>query len=110
MKIHRGDKVKIIAGKDKGKEGVVLAVFTQKNKIMVEGINKAKRHIKPGKVSKEGGIISVERPIDVSNVLYIDQKTGKSVKIGYKIIDKRKYRISKKSGDVLDLEKKKVKS
>lgn len=101
MKIHVGDKVKVIAGKDKGKEGAVLRVFTKEGKVLVEGVNKVKRHVKPGAVSKEGGIIQIEKPVDVSNVMYIDAKAGKPVRVGYKLIENKKYRISKKSGEAL---------
>jgi len=101
MKIQKNDKVKVISGKDRGKTGTVLVVFPEKNKIVVEGINKAKKHVKPGAVSKEGGVISVERAIDVSNVMFLD-KNGKSVRLGFKIVDGKKYRISSKTKDVVD--------
>lgn len=107
MKIHTGDKVKIIAGKDKGKEGTVIRVFTADQKVLVEGVNKVKKHVKPGSVSKEGGILSIERPISLSNVMYIDSKTSKPVKLGFKIVDGKKYRFSKESNEVLDLSKEK---
>ncbi|HSX39480.1 MAG TPA: 50S ribosomal protein L24 [Candidatus Saccharimonadales bacterium] len=103
MKIHTKDKVKIIAGKDKGKEGTVLRVFTDTGRVLVEGVNKVKRHVKPGAASKEGGIISIERPIAISNVMYIDTKSGKPVKLGFRIVDNKKYRISKESGEVIGL-------
>jgi large subunit ribosomal protein L24 len=102
MKIKKGDKVKVIAGKDNGKIAVVLTVLNKKDKIVVEGVNMAKRHVKPGTISKEGGIISIERPIHVSNVMFVEEKTSKPVRIGYKNIDGKVYRVSKKSGEVLD--------
>ena len=77
MKVHTNDKVKILAGKDKGKTGKVLRVFTSKDKVLVEGVNIVKRHVKPGTVSKEGGIISLERPIHVSNVAVVESKESK---------------------------------
>ena len=101
MKIHKDDLVRIISGKDKGKQGKVLRVFPMDEKIIVEGVNKVKRHVKPGVVSKEGGIISMEKPIHVSNVMYIDAKLGKPVRLSYKIIDGKKYRFSKKSKEVI---------
>ncbi len=101
MKIKKGDKVKVISGKDKGKVSVVLKVLKVKNKVVVEGVNVAKKHVKPGAVSKEGGIIRIEKPIDVSNVMYYDEKAKKTVRIGYKLIDGKKKRINKKSGEVL---------
>src|SRR5687768_14452921 len=101
MKIQTGDKVKVISGKDKGKTGKVLKVYLDKNKVLVEGINIVKRHVKPGTVSKEGGIISIERPISVSNVMYFDEKAGAPVRLGTKIVDGKNYRINKKTGEVL---------
>jgi len=74
MKIKKNDKVKVITGQDKGKEGTVIRVLKKKNKVLVEGVNIAKKHVKPGAVSKEGGIISVERPIDASNVALVVAK------------------------------------
>jgi large subunit ribosomal protein L24 len=101
MRLHKDDTVIIIAGKDKGKKGKILAVFKEHNKVLVEGANKVQRHIKPGKVSKEGGIISIEKPIDASNVMYFDSKSGKPIKTGAKIIDGKKYRLNKETGDTL---------
>src|SRR3989344_1455352 len=95
------DKDKIITGKEKGKEGKVLAVYQLKNKVLVEGVNKVKKHVKPGPVSKEGGIVVIEKPIDVSNVMYIDSNSGNPVRVGYKIVEGQKYRINKKSGEII---------
>jgi large subunit ribosomal protein L24 len=102
MKIKKGDKVKILSGKDKGKVAVVLKVLKNVNKIVVEGVNIAKKHVKPGAVSKEGGIIKIEKPIDASNVMYFDEKTNKPVRLGYKLVNGKKYRISKKTGEIVD--------
>ncbi|KKS17471.1 MAG: 50S ribosomal protein L24, large subunit ribosomal protein L24 [candidate division WWE3 bacterium GW2011_GWC1_41_7] len=102
MKIRKNDPVIVIAGKDKGKKGKVLVVDTAKKKVLVEGVNRVKRHVKPGAVSKEGGIITVEKPIDISNVMYFDDKLGKAVRIGYTLVDGKKYRINKRTGDVLE--------
>lgn len=102
MKIRKDDKVKIISGKDRGKVSKVLKVLKEKNKIVVEGVNVVKKHVKPGAVTKEGGIISIEKPIDVSNAMYYDESSKKAVKVGYKIIDGKKYRVSKKTGDMID--------
>ncbi len=100
-KIRVGEKVKILSGKDKGKIGKVIKIFVDKDRILIEGINVVKRHVKPGVVSKEGGIISVERPVHISNVMYHDEKSGRPVRVGSKIIDSKKYRINKKSGETL---------
>jgi large subunit ribosomal protein L24 len=102
MKIKNDDKVKVITGKDKGKIGTVLKVLKDQNRVVVEGVNIVKKHVKPGTISKEGGIVSIERPISVANVMYFDEKANAPSRLGYKIIDGKKYRISKKSGEVLD--------
>lgn len=102
MKIKKGDKVKVISGKDRGKISSVLKVLKSDNKIVVEGVNIVKKHLKPGKVSKEGGIISIEKPVSVSSVMYYEEKSKGVTRIGYKYIDGKKYRVSKKSGEVLD--------
>lgn len=102
MKIKKGDKVKIISGKDKGKTGPVLVVLNKRNKVLVEGINIVKRHVKPGAVSKEGGIISVEKPIDVSNVMFLDEKEKKTSRIGYKIVDGKKKRFLKRTESIIE--------
>ena len=101
MKIKKGDKVKIIAGKDLGKTGVVLKVFKLENRLLVEGVNIVSRHVKPGAVSKEGGIIKKEAPINVSNVMFFDEKLGRPVKLGSKIVDGKKYRVNKVTNEVL---------
>ena len=102
MKIRKDDKVKVMTGKDKGKISKVLRVLNEKNKIVVEGVNVVKKHVKPGVISKEGGIISIEKPVDVSNVMYYDDSSKKVVKVGYKVVDGKKYRVSKESGEILD--------
>jgi large subunit ribosomal protein L24 len=102
MKIKKGDKVQVITGKDNGKTGTVLKVFPSKNRVLVEGVNIVKRSVKPGTVSKEGGIVKVERPISLSNVMFFDEKAGRPVRIGKKIIDDKKYRVSKSTDEVID--------
>lgn len=100
MKIHKGDKVKVISGKYKGQESVVEKVFEDKNKVLVENVNIVSKHIKSSK-GVQGGIVKVNRPIDASNVMVICPKTQKPTRIGYKIVDGKKVRISKKSGEAL---------
>ena len=102
MKIKKGDKVKVISGKDSGKVATVLKVLNESGKIVVEGVGVVKKHVKPGAISKEGGIVSIEKPIDASNVMYFDEKLNKPVRIGYKLINGKKYRFSKKSGEIID--------
>ena len=102
LKIKKGDTIIVITGKDKGKTGEVTKVLVQENKVIVSGINMAKRHTKPSQESA-GGIISKEMPIQISNVAYVDPKTNKPTRLGVKI-DKngRKVRVAKKSGEVVD--------
>ncbi|MDW0113375.1 50S ribosomal protein L24 [Sporosarcina saromensis] len=102
MHVKKGDKVMVITGKDKGKTGVILAAFPKKDRVLVEGINIVKKHTKPNQANPQGGIISQEAAIHVSNVMPIDPKTGEPTRVGYKIEDGKKIRIAKKSGEALD--------
>jgi large subunit ribosomal protein L24 len=102
MHVKKGDKVQVISGKDKGKQGVVLAAFPKKNRVLVEGVNIVKKHVKPSQANPQGGIISTEAPIHVSNVMPLDPKTGTPTRVGYKIVDGKKVRYAKKSGEILD--------
>ena len=101
MFVKKGDKVKVITGKDKNKEGVVLAAFPKKDKVIVEGVNVVKKHQKPSQAAPQGGIVEMEAPIHVSNVMVIDY-TGVVGRVGYKEVDGKKVRVSKKTGEVLD--------
>ncbi|MGN1317854.1 MAG: 50S ribosomal protein L24 [Lachnospirales bacterium] len=101
MKIKKNDKVKVIAGKDKGKEGKVLVVDRAKNKVIVEGVNMVKKHVKPGAQNPQGGIITKEAFIDASNVMFVYQ--GKPTRIGYTVsADGTKQRVAKSTGEVID--------
>lgn len=102
MRIKKGDKVQVIAGKDKGKQGVVLQVYPKKERVIVEGINVVKKHAKPSQINPQGGIIDFEAAIHVSNVMLIDPETKEPTRIGYKMIDGKKVRIAKKSGKPID--------
>ena len=102
MHVKKGDKVQVISGKDKGKQGVVLAAFPKKNRVLVEGVNIVKKHAKPSQLNPQGGIISKEAPIHVSNVMPLDPKTGVPTRVGYKLVDGKKVRYAKKSGEILD--------
>lgn len=107
MKIKKGDKVKVISGADKGKEGIVQKVFPKLNRVVVEGVNVHKKHKKPTQQNPEGGILDIYAPIDASNVMVIDPKTKSVTKVSYKYeTDKKgnttKVRISKKSNSKLD--------
>lgn len=101
MKIRKNDKVIILTGKDKGKEGKVLQAFHDLDKVVVEGINTAKKHQKSRTKDKRGEVIEKAMPIHVSNVALIDPKTKKATKIGYQIKDGKKVRVTKKSGEVV---------
>ena len=101
-KIRKGDKVIVIAGKDKGKQGEVLNVITEKNRVVIGGVNVVKRHTKPSQNS-EGGITPKELSIDASNVAHIDPKDGKATRTSVKIEkDGTKVRIAKRSGTAID--------
>ncbi len=100
VKIKKGDTVKVIAGKDKDKEGKVLSVDVKKNKVIVEGINMITKHTKPSMQNQQGGIVNKEAPIDISNVMYLHK--GKATRIGYKVEDGKKVRVAKTTGEVLD--------
>ena len=102
MKLKQGDKVVVICGKDKGKEGKIIKTIKAENKVIVEGINIAHKHIKPNG-GQNGEIIEIERPIHASNVMIIDPKTKKGTRIGHKTEkDGKKIRISRKSETKLD--------
>jgi large subunit ribosomal protein L24 len=104
LKIKKGDKVKVITGKSKGKIGDVLKVFPAERKLLVSGVNLAKKHTKPSQMS-EGGIVQKELPIHISNVSHIDPKSGVVTKVGFKILeDGKKVRIAKKSGEIISKE------
>lgn len=101
MKIKKGDQVIILTGRDKGKTGDVIKAMPKENAVVVSGINMVKRHTKPSQESA-GGIISKEKPINVSNVALIDPKSGKATRIGFKVLtDGSKVRVAKKSGEVI---------
>lgn len=100
FKIKKGDTVKVIAGKDKDKEGKVLTVDQKKNKVVVEGINMVTKHSKPSAVNPNGGIIQKEAPIDASNVMLVHE--GKATRVGFKMEGDKKVRFAKSTGKVID--------
>ena len=100
MKIKKGDSVKVITGKYKGKIGRVLKVYPSKNKVLVESVNVFKKHVRPTQENPQGGINEIELPIDVSNVKIF--KNNIETRIGYKILeDGKKVRYAKKTGEIL---------
>ena len=98
MKIKKGDTVKVIAGKDKEKEGKVLAV--KDGKVLVEGVNMVTKHTKPSAANQQGGIVNKEAYIDISNVMYLHK--GKATRIGFKLDGDKKVRVAKATGEVID--------
>jgi large subunit ribosomal protein L24 len=102
LKIRKGDRVKVIAGRSKGKVGDVLRVLAADQRVVVSGVNVIKRHTKPSR-SDQGGIIEREAAIHVSNVALLDPKTEKPTKIGFKFLeDGRKVRFARGSGETID--------
>ncbi|MEI3614528.1 50S ribosomal protein L24 [Pseudogracilibacillus sp. SO30301A] len=102
MHVKKGDKVKVLSGKDRGKQGTILEAYPKKERVLVEGVNMVKIHAKPSQDNPQGGILNQEAPIHVSNVLPIDPKSGEPTRVGYEIRDGKKVRIAKKSGEPLD--------
>ncbi len=101
MKLKKGDEVEVIAGKDRGKRGVISRVLLP-DRVIVDGINIAKKHQKPTRATMQGGIIDKEMPIHVSNVAIVDPKTSSRSRVGYRFgSDGKKVRISRKSGSEL---------
>ena len=100
MKIKKGDTVKVIAGKDKDKEGKVISVDRKHGRVLVEGVNMLTKHTKPSAANQEGGIIHQEGPIDASNVMYVHK--GKATRVGFKMDGDKKVRYAKSTGEVID--------
>ena len=102
MLIKTGAKVRVISGKDRGQEGTVKKVISAKNRIVVEGVNKIKKHQKPTNVNPQGGIVDIEAPIDASNVMYLDPSTNEPTRLGVRREDGKRVRYAKKSGKDLE--------
>ena len=100
MKIKKGDMVKVIAGKDKDKEGKVIAVNHKNGTVLVEGVNMLTKHTKPSMANQNGGISHQEGPIDASNVMYLHK--GEATRICFKMDGDKKVRVAKKTGEVID--------
>ena len=97
-KIKKGDRVVVLSGKDKGKEGVVHEARPRDGKVVVEGVNTAKRHRAARSATDTGGIIHIAKPIDASNVALISPSDGKPTRVGYKFEDGKKVRVCKRTG------------
>ena len=100
LKIKKGDTVRVIAGKDKDKEGKVLSVNAKDKKVVVEGINMITKHMKPSAMNQQGGIVNREAPISIANVMYLHK--GKPTRIGFKIEGGKKVRVAKSTGETID--------
>ncbi len=101
FKIKTGDEVIILAGKDKGATGKVIKIVKDKDRVVVEGVNMIKKHVKPSTENPQGGIVEKEAPLHISNVALIDPKSKKATRVGYEMRDGKKVRVSKKSGQVI---------
>ena len=103
MKIKKGDKVRVLTGKDRGKEGEVMFAFPEKDTVIVEGVNLAKKHQRATSETMQGGIIDKDMPMHVSNVAVLSPKDGEPTRVGFKILeDGTKVRICKRTGAELD--------
>ncbi len=102
LKVKKGDKVVVRTGRDKGKSGEVLKVFPSRNRAIVQGVNRVKRHTAPTQANA-GGIVEKEATIDISNLAHLDPKDDQPTKVGYKVLDDgRKVRFAKRSGEIID--------
>ncbi len=103
VKIKKGDRVVVTTGRDKGKKGEVIKVFPKEGRALVSNVNMVKRHQRQTQTA-QGGIISKEAPIELSNIAHVDPKSGAATRVGFKILgDGRKVRFAKKSGEVIDV-------
>jgi len=103
MRIKKGDIVLVTTGKDAGKKGKILKVLPEQNKVVVEGINRVKKHQKPNRAIPQGGILKIETPMSASNVMLLCNKCDKPTRIGSKILDNNeKVRVCKKCGEIID--------
>ena len=100
MKIKKGDTVKVIAGKDKGKEGKVLAVNAKNSTVLVENVNVVTKHTKPSASNQQGGIVTKEAPLHISNVMLLVD--GKATRVGFQMNGDKKVRVAKATGKVID--------
>ena len=101
MHVKKGDKVKVISGKDRRKQGTILEAYPKKDRVLVEGINMVKKHAKPSQDNPQGGILNQEAAIHVSNVMPIDPKSGEPTRVGFEKRDGKSVRIARKSGEAL---------
>jgi large subunit ribosomal protein L24 len=103
LHVRRGDSVVVVAGKDKGKEGEVIKVFPEDQRVLVRGVNVVKKHTKPSAQNPQGGVVPKEASIHASNVMHRDPETGKPTRMGHKMLkDGSKVRFAKKSGSTIE--------
>lgn len=103
MHVKKEDTVVVISGKDKGKKGRVLRAYPKENRVLVEGVNQVKKHQRPTQMDPQGGIVTQEAPIHVSNVMLEDPKSGEPTRVGYTFLKNgKKVRYAKKSGENID--------
>ena len=101
-KIKKGDRVVLLAGRDKGRQGEVTRVWPKESRVLIQGLNLVKRHTKPSQADPQGGVKTKEAPVHVSNVAYVDPKSGSPTRVGFRIEGDKKVRFAKKSGEVID--------
>ena len=101
-KIKKGDRVVVLTGKDKGREGVVSKVFPKAERVVVGGLNIVQRHTRPSQGDPQGGIKNKEAALHISNVAFVDPKSGEPTRVGFRIEDGKKVRVAKKSGEAID--------
>src|SRR5699024_1584231 len=102
MHVKKGDKVKVLSGKDRGKQGTILEANPTRERVLVEVINMIEKHAHASPDNPHGGILNQEAPIHVSNVMPIDPNSGEPTRVGYEVRDGKKVRLAKKSGEALD--------
>lgn len=101
MSIKKGDTVIVITGKDKGTKGTVLRAIPKDEKVVIEGVNVKKKHQRPNRRAQKGQIVDRPLPVHVSNVMFVDPKTGNRTRIGKKLVDKKYVRVAQKSGTIV---------
>ena len=101
-KIKKGDRVVLLAGRDKGRQGEVTRVFPKEERLIVQGLNLVKRHTRASQTDPQGGIKTKEAPVHISNVAFVDPKSGEPTRVGFRTEGDRKVRYAKKSGEVID--------
>ena len=101
-KIRKGDRIVVLTGKDKGRQGAVSKVFPKESRVLVDGLNLVQRHTRPSQGDPQGGIKNKEAALHISNVAFVDPKSGEPTRVGFRIEDGKKVRVAKKSGEVID--------